>query len=65
MASAAALTWSNSTAQLLRGNPLLIPLSDDGAVHQVRVVMANAPLLGELPPGSPDGLGAALPESAK
>jgi cyclic beta-1,2-glucan synthetase len=51
--------------QLLSGNPVVIPLSNDGAVHQVRVVMDNTPLLGELPPGSPDGLAEVRPESSK
>jgi hypothetical protein len=43
----------------------MIPLADDGAVHQVRVVMDNPPLLGDLPPETPDGLDEVRPESSK
>jgi cyclic beta-1,2-glucan synthetase len=35
--------------KLLSGNPILIPLSDDGAIHQVRVRLDEATRVGELP----------------
>ena len=36
--------------QLLQGNPVLIPLSDDGAAHSVRVLLADLSRAGEGPP---------------
>ena len=59
------VTYVELDGQLLRGNPVMIPLTDDGAVHQVRVVMDNTPLLGDLPPETPDGLDEVRPESSK
>ena len=35
--------------KLLSGNPILIPLSDDGAIHQVRVRLDQTTRVGELP----------------
>jgi hypothetical protein len=34
---------------LLQGNPALIPLSDDGATHAVRVVLDEVSEVGEVP----------------
>ena len=49
MASAAASHVLNSTASCCSGNPILIPLSDDGAIHQVRVRLDQTTRVGELP----------------
>ena len=35
--------------KLLSGNPILIPLSDDGAIHQVRMRLDQTTSVGELP----------------
>jgi cyclic beta-1,2-glucan synthetase len=37
-------------------NPMLIPLSDDGATHAVRVVLGDIPRIGEVPPSGHNGL---------
>ncbi len=42
--------------KLLQGNPLLIPLSDDGATHSVRVVLDDVSRLGDVPAGGHRGL---------
>jgi len=42
---------------LLQGNPALISLSDDGAIHAVRVILGEAGGVGEVPPPGRDELG--------
>jgi cyclic beta-1,2-glucan synthetase len=37
--------------KLLQGNPALIPLSDDGATHSVRVLLGDTSRVGEAPEG--------------
>jgi cyclic beta-1,2-glucan synthetase len=42
--------------KLLQGDPVLIPLSDDGGTHPVRVLLGDISRVGEAPPGGHYGL---------